>query len=169
MKHYKKIHHLQYFKNYIEAIDGSHIPIPKPSNYQESCINRKGYHSLLLHSVTLPDKSFSNVYSGEPGSLHHSRVLQKSLWYRNAEDPNFIETYYLLGESAYPNLNWIIILFRDNGTFTETQLVEKIWEDFNYLRLSIELLSKTLFVCWKMDSSVQLFFPILKWKYALIS
>ncbi|KAK9694460.1 DDE superfamily endonuclease [Popillia japonica] len=78
------------------------ISIPKPSKNQESYVNRKGYHSLLLqcvalpdkHSlllqcVALPDKSFSYIYCGEPGSLHDSRVLRKSPLYRRAEDRNF--------------------------------------------------------------------------------
>lgn len=125
-----KFRHLNYFKNCIGAIDGSHIAIPKPSKNQESYVNRKGYHSLLLQCVALPDKSFSDIYCGEPGSLHDSRVLRKSPLYRRAEDRNFWGKYYILGDSAYPNLNWLITPFRDNGTLTEVK------RRFNYLHSS---------------------------------
>lgn len=52
------------FPNIIGIIDGSHIPIAKPTINQESYINRKGYHSLILQGVCDEKKRFIDVSCG---------------------------------------------------------------------------------------------------------
>lgn len=106
----------------IGAIDGSHIEIQKPKENQDSYINRKGYHSLLLQGVVDHNKRFIDVFCGEPGSLHDARLLRRSALYaRNMENPGFMSDFFLLGDSAYPNLDWIITPFSDTGFLSEEQ------------------------------------------------
>lgn len=107
------------FKKVIGCIDGSHIKIHRPQKDEEVYVNRKGYHSILLQGICDHRKLFINVFCGEPGSLHDARLLRKSLIYRKAENPHFFEGYYLLGDSAYPSLPWLVPPFRDNGRLTE--------------------------------------------------
>lgn len=110
------------FPGAIGAIDGSHIMIPKPEENQDSYINRKGYHSLLLQGVVDNNKKFIDVFCGEPGSLHDARLLRRSAIYAKIlENPDFIGAFYLLGDSAYPNLNWIVTPFTDTGFLSEEQ------------------------------------------------
>lgn len=108
----------------IGAIDGCHIKINKPGTNQDSYVNRKGYHSILLQGVVNHEKLFIDVYCGEPGSLHDSRLLRKSHLYAKACDNErslFYDRMFLLADSAYPSLSWIVPPFRDNGNLTEEQ------------------------------------------------
>ncbi|XP_031328987.1 putative nuclease HARBI1 isoform X1 [Photinus pyralis] len=76
----------QGIKNVIGAIDGCHIRINKPKLNQDSYVNRKGYHSILLQGVVNNRKMFIDVYCGEPGSLHDARLLRKSTLYAKAAE-----------------------------------------------------------------------------------
>lgn len=82
-------------------------------------------------------KLFIDVYCGEPGSLHDARVLRKSSLYSKAYD-NVNELFYgnmfLLGDSAYPSLRWIVPPFRDTGNLTEQQKI------FNFKHSSTRIL-----------------------------
>lgn len=111
----------QNIENVIGAIDGTHIKIQKPKHNQDSYINRNGYHSLLMQAVVNDKKQFIDVYCGEPGSLHDARLLRKSLLYSNAfdnENELFYGDMFLLGDSAYPSLNWIVPPFKDTGNLS---------------------------------------------------
>jgi hypothetical protein len=117
--------------NMIGAIDGSHLEIPKPKTNQAAYINRKGYHSLLLQGVVDHRKKFIDVFCGEPGSMHDARLLRKSALYAQVlSNPNSIgPNKFIVGDTAYPNLHWLVTPFKDNGHLTREQNM------FNY-RLS---------------------------------
>ncbi|KAJ8909746.1 hypothetical protein NQ315_014015 [Exocentrus adspersus] len=68
------------FKNYIGAIYGCHIVINRPVENEDSYINRKGFHSILIQGV---------------------------VDYR--------------GDSAYPNIQWLIAPFKDTGNLSADQ------------------------------------------------
>lgn len=119
----------QGFRGMIGAIDGSHIKITRPEEHEEVYVNRKGFHSILLQVVANHKRMFIDVYCGEPGSMHDARLLRKSNIYTKAQNLHYFENWYLLGDSAYPSLSWIVPPFRDNGNLTENQKI------FNY-RLS---------------------------------
>ncbi|KAB0801953.1 hypothetical protein PPYR_04139, partial [Photinus pyralis] len=127
--------------NIIGAIDGSHIKINKPKFNQDSYINRKGYHSVLLQGVVDHRKMFIDVYCGEPGSLHDARLLRKSpLYARTTDNKNDIfYDMFLLGDSAYPCLNWIVPPFKDNGNLTADQKM------FNYKHSSTRMCVENAF------------------------
>ncbi|KAK5648074.1 hypothetical protein RI129_002966 [Pyrocoelia pectoralis] len=114
-------------ENVIGCIDGSHIEISKPQENQLAYVNRKGYHSLLLQVIVGPNKKFLDVYCGEPGSMHDARLLRKSNIYKTIHDnPNVIGDKIVIGDTAYPNLNWLVTPFKDYGNLTNDH------KQFNY-------------------------------------
>ena len=108
----------------IGAIDGSHFRINAPQVHQEDYVNRKSYHSVNMQAVVDAKSRFTDIYVGEPGSLHDARVLRRSPIFRKAENDvakMFPNETYLLGDSAYPCLNWLITPFKDNGHLSRAE------------------------------------------------
>ncbi|XP_058478698.1 uncharacterized protein zgc:113227 [Solea solea] len=116
----------------VGAIDGSHIPIIAPQDYHCDYFNRKGWHSIILQGVVDGKGLFWNVFSGLPESCHDARVLRLSaLWELASRGNHFpahtrniggVNTgYYILGDSAYPLLNWLLKPFHDTGRLTAEQ------------------------------------------------
>jgi hypothetical protein len=110
----------------VGVIDGSHILIKRPKNDTDSYVNRKGLHSIILQGIVDCKKSFTDIYVGEPGSLHDARVLRRSSLYRKAEEEELFRDYFLLGDLAYPSLSWLVPPFKDNGNLTNNHRL------FNY-------------------------------------
>ncbi|XP_024121281.1 protein ANTAGONIST OF LIKE HETEROCHROMATIN PROTEIN 1 [Oryzias melastigma] len=117
----------------VGAIGGSHIPIIAPQEHHtDNYLNPKGRHSILLQGVVDGEGQFWSVDAGQPGSLHHAGVLRSSsLWdfvQQGGLDPACTKNiggvsvgYYLLGDSAYPQMNWILKPFPENGRLTAEQ------------------------------------------------
>ena len=84
----------------------------------------------------------TNIYCGEPGSLHDARVLRRFPLYEdscnNIEDL-FLNNTFLIGDSAYPLLSWLVPPFRDNGHLTRQQ------RKFNYLQSSTRMVVEKAF------------------------
>ncbi|KAF7997433.1 hypothetical protein HCN44_006004 [Aphidius gifuensis] len=77
----------------IGAIDGSHIKIVRPIENQRDYYNRKMYHSIVLQIIATSTQNIIDIYVGEPGSMHDSRVCRRSPIYEMAEtDPDFFWT-----------------------------------------------------------------------------
>lgn len=80
---------------------------------------------------------FTNIYCGEPGSLHDSRVLRRLLYQTASHNQTmlFPNETFLIGDAAYPSLPWLP-LYKDNGHLSPQQL------EFNYMvsstRISVE-------------------------------
>ncbi|XP_018404592.1 PREDICTED: putative nuclease HARBI1 [Cyphomyrmex costatus] len=106
------------------AIDCTHIRIKKPTENESDYCNRKKYFSVNLQAVVDPQMRFINIYCGEPGSLHDARVLRRSPLYNTANDNRdmlFPQNTFIIGDSAYPSLSWLVPPFRDNGHLTPQQ------------------------------------------------
>ncbi|XP_060553286.1 putative nuclease HARBI1 [Ruditapes philippinarum] len=95
--------------------------------YIENYINRKGYPSLILQAVCDCNPKFLDVYCGWPGSVHDARVLRNSPLFKSASAAESEEIYmfpintHLLGDSAYPLSNWLMVPFKDFGNLNEIQ------------------------------------------------
>ncbi|XP_044596825.1 protein ALP1-like isoform X2 [Cotesia glomerata] len=85
--------------NILGAIDSTHIRIEKPADNGNDFFNRKKYCSINLQAVVDSRTRFTNVYCGEPGSLHDARVFRRSSLYHSA-----IENEEIL----FPNDTFII-------------------------------------------------------------
>ncbi|KAI4467996.1 hypothetical protein MML48_2g00010101 [Holotrichia oblita] len=104
------------FPDIIGYIGGSHIPISKPSLNQDSYVNRKEYHSLILQGVCDYRRKFIHVSCGWPG-----RVFRKSDLGDIINHPEFNYNEHLIGDSAYPLTPYLITPYRDNGHLTNIQ------------------------------------------------
>ncbi|KAK9751799.1 DDE superfamily endonuclease [Popillia japonica] len=95
----------------------------KPKINGDDFINRKGYHSILLQGVVDHRKMFLNISVGAPSSIHDARLLRQSKLFKEIETGRQLlyNKYHLLGDSAYPVLNWLIPPYKDNGLLTEQQ------------------------------------------------
>lgn len=110
----------------VGAIDGSHVKIKRPaSKHHYVYFNRKGDYSLLIQGVCDYKKKFISFFCGEPGSIHDSRLLKKSSLYRKSID-GFLGQNFLLGDSAYPCLDWLICPFKDSRNLIQNKKL------FNY-------------------------------------
>lgn len=110
----------------IGAIDGCHINIKKPKReFQLAYCNRKGNHSILLQAVCDHNKRFIDIFCGEPGSVHDARVLKKSNIFKVCSVKK-LNNLVILGDSAYPNLEWLVPPFKNNGNLSDLQ------KNFNY-------------------------------------
>ncbi|KMQ87376.1 nuclease harbi1 [Lasius niger] len=123
-------------KKCIGAIDCTHIAIRQPVDHPRDYCNRKRFFSIVLQGVVDADMKFTNIYCGEPGSLHDARVLRRSLLYDTAQ--NDMENIFpnetcIIGDSAYPSLPWLVLPFRDNGPLTAQQ------SEFNFLHSSTRM------------------------------
>lgn len=132
-------HRKQGISNVLGAIDGSHIRIEKPATNARDYCNRKKFFSINLQAVVDANMRFTNIYCGEPGSLHDARVFRRSPLFQAANANTrtlFPNTTFLLGDSAYPSLSWLVPPFRNNGHLTPHQV------EFNYIhsstRMSVE-------------------------------
>lgn len=105
-----------------------------------SYTNRKLGKSMILQAVCTEGKIFTNISVGFPGRIHDARVLVNSELYKQVTDNGpsslFYDKYHLLGDSAYPNREWLITPFKNYGNITRRKT------KFNYLhaktRVAIE-------------------------------
>ena len=107
------------FPGVIGFIDGTHIQITQPSERGYDYYNRKDYYSVVLQGVVREDMRFTDVYAGWPGKVHDARVFRNSPLGQNGAD--ICGDGHMLGDSAYPNLPYLLSPFRDNGHLTDTQ------------------------------------------------
>ena len=114
------------FPGVIGAIDGSHISVKAPNIYQADYLDRTMKHSINLMAVCLPDKRFSFISAGAPGSYHDSRAFKNSgLYERIINNPRSLfpsSDYHIIGDSAFPLTTYMLVLFRDTGRLSATQI-----------------------------------------------
>ncbi|KAJ1186210.1 hypothetical protein NDU88_002993 [Pleurodeles waltl] len=80
--------------------------------------NRKNYHSMNVQMVCLADQYISQVNAMFPGSVHDAYIL------RNSSIPDMMgqlqrHRVWLLGDSGYPNLSWLLTPVRNPRTRAE--------------------------------------------------
>ena len=115
------------------ALDGCHIPIIAPEEHPEDYHNRKGWHSIILQAVVDHNYCFTDVMVGWPGRVHDARVLaNSSLYARGQAETIFPQDktqvingvqvpVVIIGDAAYPLLEWLMKPFPDNGRLTPSQ------------------------------------------------
>ncbi|KAL5246059.1 hypothetical protein ACI65C_013467 [Semiaphis heraclei] len=124
----------------IGAIDGTHINVKAPLKQADSYTNRKLGKSMIVQAVCTEGKIFTNISVGFPGRIHDARVMVNSELYKqvseNGPSSLFYDKYHLLGDTAYPNREWLITPFKNYGNTTRRKT------KFNYLhaktRVAIE-------------------------------
>eukprot|EP00118_Oscarella_pearsei_P022072 m.251670 g.251670 ORF g.251670 m.251670 type:complete len:303 (+) comp40338_c0_seq3:519-1427(+) len=132
------------------AIDGSHIPITPPALNHTDYYNRKGWYSVIIQAVVDHQYRFLDVCIGWPGSVHDARVLANSKLYEMAKAGQIlIESavmmegsmipVYLIGDSAYPLLSWLMKPFPRFGDLSDEK------KNFNYRLSSARIVVENTF------------------------
>ncbi|KAJ1129151.1 hypothetical protein NDU88_007522 [Pleurodeles waltl] len=85
--------------------------------------NRKSYHSMNVQMVCLADQYISQVNAMFPGSVHDAYILA------NSNIPDMMgqlqrHRVWLLGDSGYPNLSWLLTPVRNPRTRAEERYNE---------------------------------------------
>ena len=78
------------------------------SNFEKLC---------LFLALGRDDLAFTNIFVCFPGRVHDSRVLSNSPLFENGHE--LCHPYHLLGDSAYPNISWILTPFRRTQNITD--------------------------------------------------
>ena len=116
------------------CIDGTHIPNIAPQQYHSDYFNRKGWHSVVMQGIVDHSYQFTDVLIGWPGRVHDARIFANSSIYRSgnsgsifpvnefARDINGVQVpLLLLGDPAYPLLEWLMKPFQENGHLSREQ------------------------------------------------
>lgn len=122
------------------SIDGSHVPVTPPAMNHTDYYNRKGWYSMLVQAVVDHDYLFRDLCVGWPGSVHDARVLVNSNLFKKVTSGEVLQgeevhirgkplRTYLIGDSAYPLLPWLIKPFSFSSSLNSEQ------KNYNY-RLS---------------------------------
>lgn len=91
------------------CIDGSHLEIVSPSEDEYQFVNRYSTHSLNGLFVCGPKMRFYYVLTKWPGSVHDARVFRNSTLKRRLDNGwRPLPMGVLLGDSAYPNSDYLI-------------------------------------------------------------
>lgn len=102
-------------------IDGTHVRIQAPHQYEDQFVNRKNFHSINVQLICDPDSKITNVTAEWPGSTHDAHVLSESNIYRSFEDGT--HRGLLLGDSGYPCHSWLMTPFRNPVGAAQVQLI----------------------------------------------
>ncbi len=102
-----KFYDIAHIPNVVGSVDGSHVPIMRPTEDEHLFVNRKGFHSINVHCICDADLVIREVVVKWPGSSHDSFMWQNSTSARLFEDGT-IPYGHLLGDSAYPIRPWLL-------------------------------------------------------------
>ena len=127
------------FPNVLGCIDGTHIPILKPKEFEWQYLNRKLYHSINVQAVCDFRGKFTNMVVKHPGSAHDSFILQDSNLWRHMETNE--NAGFILGDSAYPCRKWLMTPLPDP--------VSQSQKRYNYAHKRTRVLIENAFGIWK--------------------
>ncbi|XP_028171560.1 putative nuclease HARBI1 [Ostrinia furnacalis] len=92
------------FPGVVGCIDGTHIAITKPAEFEERYFNRKRYHSLNAQIICDSDLNILSIDASHGGASHDAFIWNHHPLKNHLEqlhrDQN--ETLWFLGDSGYP-------------------------------------------------------------------
>ncbi|KAK4307202.1 hypothetical protein Pmani_021018 [Petrolisthes manimaculis] len=96
------------FPGVVGAIDGTHVKIVAPHDYEEVYVNRKNVHSINVQVVFDANFILRDLVAQWPGSVHDSRILRESGLWDGFEQNQIPAGCYMLGDSGYPCKRWLL-------------------------------------------------------------
>ncbi|KAJ1210234.1 hypothetical protein NDU88_005602 [Pleurodeles waltl] len=114
---------LGHIPNIIGAIDGTPVAFVPPYRNEQVYRNRKSYHSMAVQMVCLADQYISHVNAKYPGSVHDAYILRNSS-IRYVMGQLQRHRVWLIGDSGYPNLSWLLTPVRNPRTRAEERYNE---------------------------------------------
>ncbi|XP_044005558.1 protein ALP1-like [Aphidius gifuensis] len=110
--------------NVIGAIDGASVQIKAPSVDREVYVTRKFFTAYTVQGISDSNLKFIDIYTGWPGSVSDTRIFRNLPIYHDVMANRaefFDDNEYILGDKAYPVLDWCIPPFINRGNLTEHQ------------------------------------------------
>merc|ERR1712071_364876 len=89
------------------CIDGTHVRISRPYEWEASYVNRKGYHSINVQGVCDAKYKFIDLTVKQPGSVHDSTMFKVSGFGKKCALGWYGEGF-VLGDSGYGSTPYII-------------------------------------------------------------
>jgi len=135
-----KFYQVAHFPGVVGAIDGTHVPIKKPSSsdYEEyRC--RKGYFSINVQGVSAYNLKFTNIVARWKGSTHDSRIWQNSSLFHRFDTQNV--NGFLLGDNGYACNNHLLTPLLNPSTDSERR--------YNSAHIRTRNTVERLFGVWK--------------------
>ncbi|XP_064081920.1 putative nuclease HARBI1 [Macrobrachium nipponense] len=96
------------FPGVVGVIDGTHIKIVAPKDFEEVYVNSKNFHNINVQVVFYANYLVRNIVAKWPGSVRDSRNLCENGLWRRFEEYRIPAGYYLLGDSGYPCKRWLL-------------------------------------------------------------
>lgn len=112
------------FPGIIGMMDGMHVEIPSPAEDKAAYRNFHHGFSVKVQAVCDDKLLVRDVYIGEAGSLHDSRVFRRSPLCRNLflDTPDMVSAdEHIIADSAYPLYDKILTPFNNDGHLTPAQ------------------------------------------------
>ena len=140
------------------SVDGTHIPITPPAMNHTDYYYRKGWYSIIAQAVVDHNGLFRDLCIGWPGSVHDARVFANSALYNKVTNGDLLQgqeftvrggtiPIFLIGDSAYPLLEWLIKPFPFSSSLSRQH------KNCNYRisrgRVVVEMAFGRLKVCWR--------------------
>ena len=91
------------------CVDGTLVPILRPSEFEAAYFDRKGNHSLNAMIICGPEMQIYYINSNRPGSVHDARVFSTSAL-KTQFDAGWwpFPRAVILGDSAYPDRDYLL-------------------------------------------------------------
>ncbi|KAJ1163737.1 hypothetical protein NDU88_004190 [Pleurodeles waltl] len=138
--------------NIIGAIDGTHIAFVPPLKNELLIRNRKSFHSMNVQMVCPADQYISHVNAKDARSVHDAYIL------RNSSTPYVMaqlqrHRVWLIGDSGYPNLSWLLTPVRNPRTRAEERYNGAHGRTRRIIERTFSLL-KAIFRCLHLTSGL---------------
>ncbi|KAE8738770.1 hypothetical protein FOCC_FOCC015743 [Frankliniella occidentalis] len=108
----------------VGMLDGKHMVMTAPG--EEPAAFRDRHHGYSIKAMAVCDHELKvrDLYVGEAGSLHDARAFRRSPLYQSVMfDETFMaEGEYMIGDSAFPILDRLVVPFINNGHLTPRQV-----------------------------------------------
>ncbi|XP_028054927.1 protein ALP1-like [Camellia sinensis] len=144
------------FKDYIGAIDGTHVSTWVTGPDAATYFGRKYCHTQNIMAAVDFDMCFIFISCGWEGSMHDSRIFNKILTNDNVPFPHPDEDKYYLVDSGYPNRIGYLAPFKGNRYHQqEFQRIPRNMtantprELFNKVHSSLRSVVERTFGAWK--------------------
>ena len=146
----------------IGAMYTTHIPIIAPKisvaayfNRRHTERNQKTSYSITLQGVVGPDRAFTDVCIGWPGSMPDDQVLEKSMLHQRAA-AGMMHDACLVGGASYPLMDWVLVPYtHQNLTWTQHAFNEKVG-DIRNVAVDAFARLKTRWACLQKRTEVKL-------------
>jgi hypothetical protein len=107
----EKFYSIARFPGVVGAIDGTHIQIIAPREYENEYVNRHHYHSINTQVIFDPFYTILDVVAKWPGSTHDARILNESGVKQLFDQQRLPVHTHLIGDSGYPSKRWLLTPF----------------------------------------------------------